>query len=244
MGVGFYQPLSQWSKGQYAGASNLEDDYRVMSDHGLKLRADEDNNEETTSRTLTASKSIGGIISNPEDIDYFQFTPTTTEDYSIAVDGATFSPDLDLRLSLYPQKKAAEKIVVNPPLTIENADIARGLSARTVMKLTKGVSYIFTVEGVGLILNNDIAYTNYGSIGTYKITLSLSGSASNTTKKTSTAQTSPISGANESSSNAVNGALPDKLVLPIVNADGTQAMVLPTLKTEQERFGKRWIHNQ
>ena len=44
MGVGYYQPLVQWSKGEYATATNVQDDYAVMATNGLPLRADDHGN--------------------------------------------------------------------------------------------------------------------------------------------------------------------------------------------------------
>jgi hypothetical protein len=35
MGVGYYQALVQWSKGQYSGANNTQDDFSVMASNGL-----------------------------------------------------------------------------------------------------------------------------------------------------------------------------------------------------------------
>ena len=32
MGVGYYRPVSQWSKGEYNNANNLEDDLAIMTD--------------------------------------------------------------------------------------------------------------------------------------------------------------------------------------------------------------------
>jgi hypothetical protein len=36
MGVGYYRGISQWSKGEYAGANNTEDDHAVIGSHGSR----------------------------------------------------------------------------------------------------------------------------------------------------------------------------------------------------------------
>ncbi len=41
MGVGYYSRWSQWSKGEYAGANNVQDDYVVMQGNGLPIRLDD-----------------------------------------------------------------------------------------------------------------------------------------------------------------------------------------------------------
>jgi hypothetical protein len=48
MGVGYYQPLVQWSKGQYSGANNVQDDYTVMAANGLPVRTDDHGNTAAT----------------------------------------------------------------------------------------------------------------------------------------------------------------------------------------------------
>jgi hypothetical protein len=54
MGVGYYQPLVQWSRGEYPNANNKEDDYTVMAANGLPLRADDHGNTTGTATALQA----------------------------------------------------------------------------------------------------------------------------------------------------------------------------------------------
>ena len=60
MGVGYYQPLIQWSKGEYADANNKEDDYAVMAANGLVARADDHGNTVATATPLSGT-SAGGV---------------------------------------------------------------------------------------------------------------------------------------------------------------------------------------
>jgi hypothetical protein len=55
MGVGYYQPLVQWSKGQYSGANNVQDDYTVMAANGLPVRTDDHGNTAATASALSGS---------------------------------------------------------------------------------------------------------------------------------------------------------------------------------------------
>jgi hypothetical protein len=41
MGVGYYKPIVQWSKGEYANANNLEDDLAVITSTGLDYRTND-----------------------------------------------------------------------------------------------------------------------------------------------------------------------------------------------------------
>ncbi|HRC36429.1 MAG TPA: M66 family metalloprotease, partial [Rubrivivax sp.] len=52
MGVGYYQSLVQWSKGEYATANNVQDDYAVMQSNGLPLRADDHGNSAGTATVV------------------------------------------------------------------------------------------------------------------------------------------------------------------------------------------------
>ncbi len=55
MGMGYYQSLVQWSKGEYPGANNKEDDFAVMASNGLPLRADDHGN------SIGTATRLGGI---------------------------------------------------------------------------------------------------------------------------------------------------------------------------------------
>ncbi len=46
MGVGYSKAISQWSKGEYSGANNKEDDFAVAGQNGLALRADDHGNDD------------------------------------------------------------------------------------------------------------------------------------------------------------------------------------------------------
>ena len=52
MGSATFRAVSQFSKGEYAGANNTEDDFAVIQAHGLPLRADDHGNT-----TATADRS-------------------------------------------------------------------------------------------------------------------------------------------------------------------------------------------
>ena len=53
MGVGYSKAISQWSKGEYSGANNKEDDFAVAGQNGLALRADDHGNGTGDATALT-----------------------------------------------------------------------------------------------------------------------------------------------------------------------------------------------
>lgn len=227
MGVGFYQPITQWSKGEYVDATNVEDDLAIIASHGLSIRADEDDNSEKTARIISENQGFGGVITTAQDVDYFSFTPNSNLEYTIEANAATLSPDLDINFTIYPVGKIASKKVSNPPLVVLSTDIVEGLSAKAIIRLSSGVRYIITIDGAPLS-NNSTPYTAYGSIGTYKISISKG--------KVGTTSTSPDVPADSSST-----SLPDKLVLPTQTPINPSPLELPDTVKVRRSIGSKFL---
>jgi hypothetical protein len=227
MGVGFYQPITQWSKGEYVDATNVEDDLAIIARHGLSIRADEDDNSEKTARIIIENQGFGGVITTAQDIDYFSFTPSLSLDYTIEANAATLSPDLDINLAIYPVGKIALKKVFNPPLVVSSTDIVEGLSAKATVKLNSGVRYIITIDGAPLS-NSSAPYTAYGSIGTYKLSIS----------KGKGGVTSTLA---DVSADSNSTSLPDKLVLPTRTPTNPSPLELPDEVKIRGSIGSRFF---
>ena len=58
-------PRVQWSRGEYAGANNKEDDFAVMNSNGLRLRTDDFGNTSATASALTGGPISAGIPTSP-----------------------------------------------------------------------------------------------------------------------------------------------------------------------------------
>ena len=169
MGVGFYQPVTQWSKGEYPSANNLEDEYKVMSDHGVKLRPDEDKNSFDSARSIKFGEKMGGVIDSPADQDYFVFTVPKSGEYTINVLPATFSPNLDIDLTIY--ENSTKFLYANPPLKVVNNDVADGLAASVTGNFSVNKKYYIVIGGTPISSDPKNANTKYGSIGTYQVGL-------------------------------------------------------------------------
>ena len=80
MGVGYYKPVTQWSRGEYANANNTEDDLaRIVSNNNdVDYRADDTGATLATSRYLeiypNSSAFAEGVVETTGDTDAFQFT--------------------------------------------------------------------------------------------------------------------------------------------------------------------------
>jgi hypothetical protein len=72
MGVGYDRPISQWSRGEYSGANNTEDDLAIIASHGAPVRPDDHGNGAAAATPLSGSAT--GIIERSSDTDWFGFT--------------------------------------------------------------------------------------------------------------------------------------------------------------------------
>lgn len=174
MGVGYYVPIVQWSKGEYANANNKEDDLAKISSttNGVGYRADDYGNTLAAAASLNVDASgkvnIAGVIERTGDVDMFSFT-TIGGTVSLNFNPAAQYPDLDILATLYNSSGTAI-ISANP--TALNAAISTTLAAGT---------YYVAVTGTGAGDPVTNGYSNYGSLGSYTITGSVTGGSNNPT---------------------------------------------------------------
>jgi PKD repeat protein len=173
MGIGYHQPLVQWSRGEYPDANNKEDDYTVMAANGLPLRADDHGNTTGSATTLGSSTVSGvttlvggGIIERSTDIDVFSFVAGAGT-ISIAVNPAARSANLDVRADLM---DGSGKVLVS-------ANPVDALNGALSFTTSSSGTFFVAVRGTG---KGDLTtgYSNYGSLGEYRISGSVSASAS------------------------------------------------------------------
>ena len=158
MGVSYYRPISQWSKGEYANANNKEDDLAVMQRFGAVLLAD-DHGDTMASATVVSGTSVReiGIIGTRTDVDMFRFDVGAGA-ISLSLVGTSPQPDLDIKADLL---DANGNVVTS-------SDPA-GLSASISATLAAGTYYL-RVDGVGVGDPATTGYSDYASSGEYLIT--------------------------------------------------------------------------
>lgn len=161
MGVGYYQLLVQWSKGEYLSANNTEDDLAIItSQNGFTYRVDLQPSTPAGAPPLTVngtSVSASGILETRDDADTFAFT-TQGGTVSLATSGDATSQDLDLLIEIL---DAAGTVLASAnPDTLTDASISASLAAGT---------YYVRVSGVGRGDPLADGYTDYGSLGQYTI---------------------------------------------------------------------------
>ena len=158
MGVGYSQNLSQWSRGEYPGANNVEDDFTVIRSNGLSFRTDDHGNSSAAATYLTAGTqvSVDGNLETNTDTDVFAFT-TGAGPISISVSPVKYGPNVDLLVEL--RDSAGTLVSSGNPVATLGVTLAPTVSAGT---------YFLTVRGTGKPANGtDYGYSNYGSVGFY-----------------------------------------------------------------------------
>jgi hypothetical protein len=179
MGAGYYQPVTQWSKGEYAGANNKQDDLAILSNSTNKAgyRADDYGSSAASAFQLAGTRfSQFGLITTSSDSDWFRFS-TGSGDVSLAISNATQaflntgagfsstllagrSPNLDISASLYRASDLALVATSNP---------ADSLAAAFNLYLNAG-TYLLSIDGVGFGDPLTNGYSDYASLGQYLLT--------------------------------------------------------------------------
>lgn len=171
MGVGYSQPVSQWSKGEYTNANNQQDDLSVMTTFGIPVRADDHSNNVNTATLIGSFQK--GIISTSQDFDAFRFLAPDTGSVTFRASPATTGPNLDILLRLFEIDQGGNPVLLaesNPTATRLNASTASGLDAAITRTVTAGRVYIIQVSGTGLG-SPLTGYSDYASLGQYTVTV-------------------------------------------------------------------------
>ena len=170
MGVGYYKPLVQFSRGEYSGANNKEDDFVVAQTFGLPLRLDDfgsDINKATpfvdfNSGGIT-NGSMDGVIESMLDSDVFAISAGPGP-LNATVIPAMRSPNTDLVLTL----RDATGVV------LASTNPLNQLSSVLYYSVPSQGTYFLEVKGTGqgdAIVNG---YSNYGSVGNFRLSASYS----------------------------------------------------------------------
>lgn len=161
MGVGYYQNLTQWSKGEYAGANNQEDDLAIITtQNGFGYRADDHGNTDGTADALAVSGSTvtgSGIIEKNTDTDVFSFT-TGAGLVDLTINPAARGANLDVLAELYDSNG----------ILVASSNPADSLSSEITANLAAG-QYFLHISGTGKGDPLTTGYTDYGSLGQYTI---------------------------------------------------------------------------
>ena len=182
MGVGYYEEVTQWSKGEYLNANQTQDDMAIITD---KLSAGADDHGDTraqatplniTSGSVVATSPVidpfnsspdnKGIIETRDDLDVFSFdSGSGTVDLTITpgwfevfASSNNRGMNIDIQATLF--DATGTVITSSNPLDDTFAQITANVPAGT---------YYLEIDGVGLGDPLGTGYTDYGSLGNYFI---------------------------------------------------------------------------
>ena len=159
MGVGYFRSVTQWSKGEYPGANQLEDDLAIMQSYGIPVISDDHGNSNATATVLSGSNiDASGLITTRSDVDVFQFS-TAGGNVTLNLNAAPRGGNLNTEAKI--SDAQGNVIATSDPV---------GLSAGFNQTLPAGIYYL-TIDGVG---TGD--YSDYASIGQYSIMGTLTAS--------------------------------------------------------------------
>ncbi len=162
MGVGYYQNLTQWSKGEYTAANNTEDDLQIITTrNGFGYRVDDAGNNIGTAKALTIAGNAvsgNGIIERNTDVDFYSFVSDAGA-ITLNIDPAARGANLDILAELYS---------ANGTL-IASSNPIDGLAATISTTLATAGTYYLKIDGVGKGDPLTTGYSDYGSLGQYFI---------------------------------------------------------------------------
>ncbi|HJQ07730.1 MAG TPA: fibronectin type III domain-containing protein [Nocardioides sp.] len=162
MGDPYSMPMSQWSNGTYANASNTEDDVAIIRST-LGPRPDESGDGPGAAAALRGG---AGFITGRNDIDTYALGQCSGA-LQVAAAPTAVGTDLDIDLQLL--DASGDVVAENDPgLQVQSYDTAGGLGATINATVPAGAYYV-RVDGGGATGNNP--YDDYGSLGAYQVSL-------------------------------------------------------------------------
>jgi hypothetical protein len=163
MGVGYDRPVSQWSKGDYLGATNQEDDVAI-----IRAVAGERIDEAPTGILAAPSFPTGtSYISSRTDVDTF-LLGTCSGTVTVAANPLPAQANLDVELTL---RDALGQVVAtaDPASAQTSLTTASGMGASLTRTLAPGLYYV-SLDGVGNGTSST-GYDDYGSLGAYTMAM-------------------------------------------------------------------------
>ncbi|MCP5532185.1 MAG: cadherin domain-containing protein [Akkermansiaceae bacterium] len=170
MGVGYYQPLSQWSKGEYLNATNTQDDIHIIATGNNHVSWREDDHGASFPDASWLEVSAGGTVDDEgfigtvDDDDAFRFT-TSGGLVSLDVRNVSFNANLDVKAEIV---DAAGDVVAasDPEETTDGSFFELPLAAG---------DYLLRVSGTGRGSPAAGGYSDYASLGAYTVTGNVAG---------------------------------------------------------------------
>ncbi|UOQ72255.1 carbohydrate-binding protein [Hymenobacter cellulosilyticus] len=163
MGAGYYKPVTHWSRGEYASASQTQDDLAIMASatYNVGYRNDDHSGSISGATNLARngnSLSGSGIIERTGDQDYFAFSTS----------GGTVNLNLNT-VGRHGNLDIVGRLFTSSGTQIGTFDTQGSLSTTLSANLSAG-SYYLQIDGTSYGNPVTEGYSDYGSLGTFNIT--------------------------------------------------------------------------
>ncbi|KNC55948.1 uncharacterized protein AMSG_11424 [Thecamonas trahens ATCC 50062] len=179
MGAPYTVEVTQWSKGDYSGATSTQDDLAVIASK-IPVVADEagDTLASATAMTIVyddgscSSPSATGVITTDADVDVYAISIGWRGSFTLTVSTAldtTYASysNLNIKACLY-QVDGTNDVLITCSLP-EATTSATELGAAFSVVDPAAHDYKLTIEGIGDRAGTTGGYSGYGSLGSYKV---------------------------------------------------------------------------
>ncbi|MFL6105841.1 MAG: fibronectin type III domain-containing protein [Marmoricola sp.] len=169
--------MTQFSKGEYPGADNTEDDLAVIAAHGAPVRPDDEGSPASpVALGQQSTYSRDGIIEDAADKDVFTIFRTCTSSLTAHATSVGSGRSLDLQLRVLSSDGATVLGSDNPATTANTSTFPRtprGGDAQVTVAAPPAGTIQVEVDGVGQSdpATDPDGYSDYGSVGSYHLTI-------------------------------------------------------------------------
>jgi hypothetical protein len=164
--------VGQFSKGEYAGANNQQDDLAVIAQHGAPVRADDHGDTPGTADPLASGTAITGVISTRADQDVFAVAHDCDTKLTARATGIGAGASLDMSVTVLAPNGSV--VGFADPTSGQDTSwpaVPTGMDASVTVSAPAGTYYV-RVDGVGKGDPATNGYSDYASIGSYVLGVS------------------------------------------------------------------------
>lgn len=165
--------VGQFSKGEYAGANNQQDDLAVIAQYGAPLRTDDHGDTPGTADPLASGTAVTGVISTRADRDVFAVAHDCDTKLTARATGIGAGASLDMSVTVLAADGSTVVGYADPTSgqTTSWPAVPTGMDASVTVAAPAGTYYV-RVDGVGKGDPATTGYSDYASIGTYVLGVS------------------------------------------------------------------------
>jgi hypothetical protein len=164
--------VGQFSKGEYAGANNTQDDLAIIAANGAPLRLDDHSDGTLLATPLATGGVAEGVISTRADVDVFAVNHPCSTSLTARATGVGAGAALDMTVTVL--DLLGNVVASADPVSGQTSAwpaTPTGMDAQVTVPAGVGTYYV-RVDGVGKGEPVNAGYSDYGSLGEYVLAIS------------------------------------------------------------------------